>query len=194
MKQVIHDKGSLFVKQCTNCHMKKEAANFHKDKSKKDGLHPQCKTCWKLRKQDYYAKNKLKIMQTQRTYIAKNRDAVLASSKVRAKRNYWLDPDKARARVLSYVADNPLKNTLRRAANRAALLNATPPWFDAHQVQNVYELAQEFRAAGIKVHVDHIVPLKGRTVCGLHVFQNLRVCLADVNIRKSNNFEGGWYA
>jgi hypothetical protein len=180
----------VMKKICTCCNTEQEPTKFYKDKSKKDGRHPWCKTCWKPHSAKYYAENKPQIAQTQLQYVAKNKDKVLASARARAQSKYWADPNKARARVLAYIADNPVKNLLRRNANRATLLKAVPPWFDAEAVRSVYELAQEFRSAGFKVHVDHIVPLKGRTVCGLHVFQNLRVCLAEVNIRKSNKFEG----
>ncbi len=70
---------------------------------------------------------------------------------------------------------------------------STPTWLDEDDfwwINEVYELAAlRTQATGIDWHVDHIVPLQGRKVCGLHVPWNLQVITASENSKKGNKFE-----
>lgn len=69
---------------------------------------------------------------------------------------------------------------------RAAKLQRVPAWYDQAKVQEIYELAAEFREAGFDVDVDHIVPLQAAEASGLHWHGNLRVCLTSHNRSKRN--------
>lgn len=75
------------------------------------------------------------------------------------------------------------------AARRAGLQRATPKWADRNAIKVVYdECAETTRRTGIPHEVDHIVPLKGKRVCGLHVHWNLRVITRAENSAKSNRY------
>lgn len=78
---------------------------------------------------------------------------------------------------------------LRDSRNR----RATPKWLTKEhkqQIAETYELMRDCRAVtGEDYHVDHIVPLRGDNICGLHVPWNLQVLPSDVNTSKSNNYE-----
>lgn len=78
-------------------------------------------------------------------------------------------------------------------ARRARKINASPPWIDAKhrkQIAEIYAQAALMTAStGVPHEVDHIVPLCGELVCGLHVVWNLRVITAEENRRKGNRVE-----
>jgi len=59
-----------------------------------------------------------------------------------------------------------------------------PPWSQTELIEQFYENCPEGH------HVDHIVPLKGKEVSGLHVIENLQYLTAEENLRKSNKFYG----
>jgi hypothetical protein len=84
------------------------------------------------------------------------------------------------------------RNRLRKVLKTAS---AVPNWLtEKHkkEIRKIYIHAADCRAVtGEDYHVDHIVPLKGDTICGLHVPWNLQVLPADVNISKSNKWEWG---
>lgn len=68
----------------------------------------------------------------------------------------------------------------------AAKIQATPPWLseaDRHQIAEVYA-----RAVATGLTVDHIVPLRGRLVRGLHVPWNLQLLSQPENSSKNNRF------
>jgi hypothetical protein len=70
---------------------------------------------------------------------------------------------------------------------QAAKRQATPKWADVLKMREIYRLAlQRSKDTGIPHHVDHIVPLKSKLVCGLHAETNLRVVPAIVNLKKNN--------
>jgi hypothetical protein len=82
------------------------------------------------------------------------------------------------------------KDHAKTAGRRAARQQRTPPWSDPVAIRAFYDEAlSKSYMTGIKHHVDHIVPLRGRLVSGLHVAANLQVITASENMSKKNNFE-----
>lgn len=69
---------------------------------------------------------------------------------------------------------------------KAMKLRATPPWADVDAIEGMYELCGIFRSVGLDLHVDHILPLKGKHVSGLHVAENLQLLHASDNLKKKN--------
>jgi hypothetical protein len=86
----------------------------------------------------------------------------------------------------------PEKYTAYHAKERAAKLNRTPKWLtdeDLRLMEEVYFLARlRAEKTDMSWHVDHIIPLRGKLVSGLHVLSNLQVITATENLSKSNKY------
>lgn len=89
-----------------------------------------------------------------------------------------------------YKTDNAHKVASWNAKRRAAKLCRTPAWLDEDaywMIEQAYELAQlRTKLFGFSWHVDHIIPLQGKLVSGLHVPTNLQVIPGVENARKGN--------
>ena len=94
------------------------------------------------------------------------------------------------ARNREWNKNNKDKRAAYEGKRRAMQLQRTPAWDpDAHRIVAKYQLAAMLtQASGILHHVDHIIPLQGRKVSGLHVFSNLRVIPGAENCQKSNKY------
>jgi hypothetical protein len=107
------------------------------------------------------------------------------------RKNRDKDIESHNARNREWNSNNkPVKAALE-GKRRAAQIQRTPKWDpDAHLIVAKYQLAAMLtKASGIEHHVDHIIPLQGKKVSGLHVFSNLRVIPGSDNVKKSNKYE-----
>lgn len=98
--------------------------------------------------------------------------------------------DSAREMTFEYSKTPRSAAQIRQLALRQhRLKQATPQWADSAAIHAVYQTALLIsEQTGIKQHVDHIVPIQGKNVCGLHVHYNLRVIPAAENGSKGNRF------
>ena len=160
------------MKICTKCKVKKPFIAFHKNKQTKDKLTVHCRDCSNARLKEWKKQNKDHIAEYDRVWQQANKD--------KKSKNYKNWQVNNRAKVNSY-------NSYRRALE----LQATPSWLtkeQLNQIESFYWLARlEKERTDDVYHVDHIVPLNGKTVCGLHVPWNLQVLTAVKNLQKSNN-------
>lgn len=158
---------------------------FNKNNQQKTGLHPQCKSC---RSQQYFD----------------NPDEIRA----RALQNYVDNPERVRANVAKWAKTNPKRKRAIEidwrhshpgevnnwlAIRRASKLQATPSWLSKEQraeMKDFYVVASMMSGLCPEpMHVDHIRPLRGKNVCGLHVPWNLQIIPKSVNIKKSNKMD-----
>lgn len=159
------------MKQCSNCQELKSLTEFYKGSSWKTGYHVHCKVCSKQKNKEWKLANKAKTAEYDKQWQKQNKD-----KKAKNYKNWQVNN---RAKVNSY-------NSYRRALE----LQATPSWLtESHKlhIECKYSLAAMFsNNTGKQYHVDHIVPLNNKTVCGLHVPWNLQVITASENLSKSN--------
>jgi len=160
-------------KVCSTCKESKSRNEFNKNKTKLDGLQYQCKACVKIQRKKYLEKNKEDVYRRNKEWRKDNPDYMS---------NY----------LYSYYRDNKPYYFAQVAKRRSARLNATPPWLTDSQnedIQNFYWLSKDLTAVSGEIyHVDHIVPLQGKNICGLHVPWNLQILPADINLSKGNSY------
>jgi hypothetical protein len=104
-------------------------------------------------------------------------------------RDNWYIQNKAECLIKSaqWAKENVHKKRSYRAKRRAALLNATPLWADAKAIEYLYKQATILSKNNLKKYeVDHIIPLQGKTVSGLHVPWNLQIIPTTENRSKGN--------
>ena len=123
---------------------------------------------------------------------ARSRKWFLANKeKSAAAQKRWREanPEAAKASARRWQVANRDKGTAATMRRHAAELQRTPAWADLKKIEAFYTKAQDLTALfGVEHHVDHIIPLRGKTVSGLHVQTNLRVVPAIVNQLKGNRF------
>jgi hypothetical protein len=170
------------VKMCTQCSETKSLGCFNKHK--RDGYRYDCKECASKSTKKYhqdnpeynkkqYQKNKNARAEYNRKYRQNNRDAMIEYTRK------WKQENKGAINA-------------GKAKRRAHKRNSTPEWLTEEQdnkIKMYYKIAKALeKMDGVKRHVDHIVPLKGKGVRGLHVPWNLQILTAEANLSKNNSY------
>jgi 5-methylcytosine-specific restriction endonuclease McrA len=137
----------------------------------------------------WYHANKERILAYKKEYYQKTKEKRLATSSEYRKNN--------RQKVSEINKEWRLKNTAainaKNRTRRASKNHRTPAWLtdiDYERIQNEYKLAYILsKITGEKWEVDHVIPLHGETVSGLHVPSNLKAIPAIANRAKHNRYE-----
>jgi len=170
------------TKTCSKCSNTLAVSMFYKNKTMKDGLMSTCKTCDNLRRRERALANPEYENARSKAWRKANPEAAAAIRK-KSKDNYRANHyDK-------YIAGRRKYYNAKSAKRRAAKLKATGPWTIASEIAKFYKATRALEyVTGIKYHVDHIVPLRGEGVCGLHTHSNMQILRATDNIAKSNHY------
>lgn len=163
------------TKICRICENEQPISDFHRDKIKADGYASQCKECKAAYKRVWRKKNRTVIYAHKKEWGRKNGDQ---NEAVGLYRN---------GRVIPYFKTRAEINAGKHARKKERRVA-----FDQKGISAFYrerDLLNEF--TDDVWEVDHIIPLCGELVSGLHVATNLQVIKANDNRDKSNYFEAG---
>jgi len=191
-------------KTCIKCKIEKDVSKFTVRGKYADGssnYRGECKLCTNKKWRDGYANPELKIKEKCREYASLNKAKISAlqkewkltnKEKMKLYHKSYQENNKSKisAKKIEWNRNNQGKRAAARTKRRAVKLNATPSWADFEAINSIYSLSSflTMTTFGNGYHVDHIIPLQGKNVCGLHVEGNLRVLRAEHNLSKSNNF------
>lgn len=140
-----------------------------------------------------YLKKREEILARNKAYNLKNSDALKVYSKqwylinkethsFKRRQRYKRSKEKELLIAKEYRKNNRSKLTAYVAKRRAIKLNQTPKWADLKAIEQFYNNCPK------GYHVDHIIPLQGKNVRGLHTLENLQYLPAIENMSKGNRF------
>lgn len=154
-----------------------ELTAFSKGNNPKDKLSYYCKSCIRrICKKRYQS---ITDKSSYRAWALRNPEKMLECVRKSKRKNIA----KYREYNRTWQKANSGKVTAYTRKRQAQQLNATPKWLSGSQLKEI-EAIYINRPKGY--HVDHIVPLLGKDVCGLHVPWNLQYLTSSDNIKKSN--------
>ena len=187
-------------KTCSKCRELKPVSEFSPRSDQPGQYKSACKPCRRVTNREYKEANKGKGA----NYYQQNREVIKAKSATYYEQNkehykqynarrYQENKEVYKANARRWRESNPGKRSAIARKYEVSKLGATPSWLteDDHKwIEWHYKHAKKMEeVTGVKHHVDHIHPLQGEDVCGLHVPWNLQVIPAEENLKKSNKLE-----
>lgn len=157
----------------------------------KDPVARQARHVWRLENEPGF-RERWNAAQLRRWHLKHAVDPEPHREQVRRWRRDNLDQTREmnRASATKQRAEHPEKTNAHARKAQTARMKRYPAWADDTKIQEVYALARLLsETTGVVHHVDHVIPLQGRRVSGLHVHNNLQAIPAAANQRKFNHFE-----
>lgn len=185
-------------KICTKCNAVKALTEFHVEKRSRSGFRATCKKCSNIlqekRRRERYATDpefRKKVCDSEKKRRQNSKNTKNSNAEYMKKWNAE-NKDKVKAIVKKSYEKNRASYIYRSRCRKLALKERTPKWLtelDLFIMECIYDRAKELEVTfGIPFHVDHIIPLQGKTVSGFHCPSNLQILSASSNLSKGNKF------
>lgn len=176
------------MKKCIKCGLDKDLDQFYTSSRNKTGYEGKCKSCKNLYRKSYYQKNRERERANNEAWKAANPERY----KEIGRQIYQDKKDWYNAYSRQHYYENKGIYRAKDAKYRATKLQATPSWLTEKQLHDITVIytacAKVSERTGKPHHVDHVVPLQGENICGLHVPWNLAIIPAKMNLAKSNTY------
>jgi len=144
-----------------------------------------CKTCKNAEDKAYRMANPEKEAARNKKWQQDNPEKAAARSRRYRKAN----PEKRAASWTRWAKANPGAVNAKDAKRRASKLQRTPVWSETEQIKQLYEhCAFLSESTGEPHEVDHVIPLRGKNVSGLHVSDNLQILPKRIHKYKGNRY------
>jgi hypothetical protein len=177
-------------KVCAGCKTDKTLSEFSRQAKSMDGHRTKCKACTKIDNADWYLRNREDKLAKNKKWALENKEARNALSRKyqKQRKDYYSAHNKEWHK--KHKDDPAFRERVRvKSRNRIARVKqATPSWIsaiEAAQMQEFYDIAKaRSMQTGERYEVDHIIPLGGSVVSGLHVPWNLQIIKEKENLAK----------
>lgn len=179
----------MITKVCSCCNKSLPITEFHKVKNCLYGVRSKCKSCVSLDRKKTYSENPDAIKSKQLDYYYNNKERVLSRQKTYRENN----KEKIKLSYKRSRSKNPGLYLAKDRNREISKLKRTPVWTseqDRKYIEYLYNFSRNISEyLGKSYHVDHIIPLQGKLVSGLHVPSNLQVIPAKLNLQKGNKWQ-----
>jgi hypothetical protein len=148
-----------------------------------------CVQCKKDNNHQWESRNVEQVRENGKVRMQRHRmsEEVRDKDRVRAVEWYYRNQERAQrvareGRKVRYALD-PSEAIWQARVRRDRVAQQTPRWADRNAIGAIYRKARD-----LGMTVDHVVPLRGKNVSGLHVEHNLQIIPRSENSSKGNRF------
>jgi hypothetical protein len=190
-----HERTTPTQKHCPKCRVTKDFSQFSPNRYTLDTLRSHCKQCQATAS----VERRQRLTDTADQRVAPKEKQCFVCKETKNAAHFYAarrNPDTLQQKCKTCDATkgaawrgaNLDKSCATTARRKASKLQRTPPWTNKVAVAVVYAAA-DMRG----LEVDHIVPLQGKRVSGLHTEANLQLLTKSANCSKGNHFDPDTY-